>query len=69
MEPVKDHPSTHGCLQTSETSHRKSNLGNVPHQYLSELLVNVYSQHLMVKVCLAINCVRHLFSDPITFGK
>ena len=43
--------------QASETSHSKSNLGNFHHQYLTELLVNVYSYHLMVK-SVSWCCVR-----------
>ena len=35
-------------LQASETSHSKSSLVNFQHQYLPELLVNVYSYRLMV---------------------
>ena len=32
-------------------------VGNFQHQYLSELLVNVYSYCLMVKVCLVVVCI------------
>ena len=35
--------------QSSETSYSKSSLGKFQHQYLAELLVNVYSDRLMVK--------------------
>ena len=35
--------------QASETSHSKSSLSNFQHQYLPELLVYVYSCHVMVK--------------------
>ena len=35
--------------QASEISHSKSILDNFQHQYLSELLVNLYNYHLMVK--------------------
>ena len=63
-EPFEDHPSTRGCL----TSHNKSCLGNFQHQYLAELLVNIYSNPLMVK-SLSCCCVhgRRLFSDPVTY--
>ena len=54
--------------QTSETSHSKSSLGNVQHQYLAELLVNVYSYCLMVK-SVSCYCVHgsRLFSNPVTY--
>ena len=35
--------------QASETSHSKSSLSYFQHQYLPELLVNVYSYPLVVK--------------------
>ena len=37
--------------------------GNFQHQYLPELLVNVYVYRLMVKVCLAVVCVGAGFSQ------
>ena len=49
--------------QASETSHSKSSPGNFQHQYLPELLVNVYSYRLMVKVCFAVVCVEAGFSQ------
>ena len=50
--------------QASETSHSKSNPGNFQHQYLAELLVNVYSYCLMVKsVSFAVVCVEAGFSQ------
>ena len=39
-------------------SHSKGILDNFLHQYLPELLVNVYSYRVMVKVCLAVVCVE-----------
>ena len=45
----KDHQGTHGHLTSLKKSHNKSSLGYFKHQYLSELLVSVYSYHLMVK--------------------
>ena len=45
--------------QASETNHSKSSLGNFHHQYLPELLVNVYSYRLMVK-CVLLLCVWKL---------
>ena len=52
--------------QASKTSHSKSSLGNFQHQYLAELLSNVYSYHLMVKNVSC--CCIHgswLFSNAI----
>ena len=49
MEPLKVTQALADVRQASETSHTKSSLGNFHHQYLSELLVNVYSYHFMVK--------------------
>ena len=52
--------------QASETNHSKSSLGNF-HQYLAELLVNVYSYHLVVKsVSCCCVCGRRLFTNPVT---
>ena len=61
MEPFKDHLGTCGFL----ISLSRSNLGNFHHQYLSKLLVNVYSYQLMVK-SVSCCCVQGswLFSDP-----
>ena len=63
MELFEDHLSTHGCL----TSHRKSSLGNFLHHYLAELLVNMYSYHVMVKnlSCCCV-CGSWLFSNLVT---
>ena len=60
MEPTEDHPNTHGCLTSLRN---KNNLGNFQHQYLPELLVNVYSYCVMVKVCLSVVCVKTDFSQ------
>ena len=43
--------------QARETSHTKSSLDYFQHQYLGELLVNIYSHHLMVK-SVSCCCVR-----------
>ena len=68
VEPFKGDPSTHGC-QTSlrNKPQKKSSLGNFQHQYLTELLVNVHSYCLMVKI-VSCCCVRGkwLFSNPVT---
>ena len=55
--------------QASETSHSKSSPSNFQHQHLSELLVNVYSYHSMVK-SVSCCCVRGswFFSNPVTIG-
>ena len=51
--------------QASETSHSKSSLGNFQHQYLTELLVNVYSYSIVWwwKVYLAIVYMEGGFSQ------
>ena len=58
-----------GVIFTS-TYHTKqlSSPGNFQHQYLAELLVNVYSYRLMVK-SVSCYCVRgsRLFSDLVTY--
>ena len=68
MQPFEGDPYTHGCLTSLRTSDSKSSLGNFQHQYLAELLVNVYSYCLMVK-SVSCCCVRgsQLFSDLITY--
>lgn len=51
--------------QTSETSYSKSNFH---HQYLPELIVNVYSSRLMVKkVCLIFVCVEATFGHKYVY--
>ena len=54
--------------QASETNHSKSSLGNFHHQYLAELLFNVYSHSLVVKSmsCCSVRGSQ-LFSDSITY--
>ena len=70
MEPFEGNPSTRGRLTSLGTSHSKSNLVNSQHQYLAELLVNVYSHRLMVKsVSCCCVCGSRLFSDPVTYAK
>ena len=51
MEPFKGYPSTHGHLKSlrNKPQQIKRSVGNFQHRYLTELLVNVYSYHLMVK--------------------
>ena len=45
----KDDRAPLDLWQVLETSHSKSSLGNFQHRYLSELLVNMYNCHVMVK--------------------
>ena len=59
VEAFKDYPSTHGHLKS-----RSKSLGNLKYQYLSELLVNVCSHHMMVK---SVSC--HCMHENPTFVK
>ena len=64
MQPFEGDPYTLGRL----TSHSKSSPGNFQHQYLAELLVNMYSYRLMVKsVSCCYVCGSRLFSDLVTY--
>ena len=64
MQPFEGDLYTHERL----TSLRKSSLGNFQHQYLAELLVNMYSYRLMVKsVSCCCVCGSWLFSDLVTY--
>ena len=49
MEPLEGDQSTQRCITSLRNKPQQSSLGKVHHQYLAELLVNVYSYHLMVK--------------------
>ena len=67
---------TWALMDIWETNHSRSNLGNSQQQYLSELLVNVYSYHVMVKSvpCCCVHGSHHfsnLFrnSNIIVFKK
>ena len=64
MQPFEGDRYTRGRL----TSPSKSSPGNFQHQYLAELLVNVYSYCLMVK-SVSCCCVRgsRLFSNLVTY--
>ena len=64
IEPFEGNPSTRGRLTSLRN---KPQQGNFQHQYLPELLVNVYSYHLMVK-SVSCCCVRGrcLFSNLVT---
>ena len=47
--------------QVSETSQSQNTLGNIQYQYLPELLVNIYSYHLIVlEKCVLLLCVKKL---------
>ena len=67
MQPFEGDPYTRGRLTASETSHSKSSLGNFQHQYLAELLVNVYSYFLTMR-SVSYCCVHgsQIFSDLVT---
>ena len=67
MQLFKGDPALVDISQASETSHNKRSPGNFQHQYLPELLVNVYSYRLMEKH-VSCCCVRgsRIFSNPVT---
>ena len=44
--------------KTTQQTTAKASWATFLHQYLPELLVNVYSCRVMVKVCLAVVCVE-----------
>ena len=62
-----EHSWTSGKPQKQATA-KAANQGNFQHQYMPQLLVNVYSYRLMVK-SVSCCCVRgrRLFSNPVTF--
>ena len=68
MEPFEGDPSTRGRLTSLRNKPQQSSQGNFQHQYMPQLLVNVYSYRLMVK-SVSCCCVRgrRLFSNPVTF--
>ena len=68
MQPFEGDPYTRGHLTSLKNKLSKSSPGNFQHQYLAELLVNMYSYCLMVK-SVSCCCVRgsRLFSDLVTF--
>ena len=64
MEPFEGDPSTYGCLISLRNKPQQKQPGQLSASiYLPELLVNVYSYHLMVKMCLAVMCVEGSFSE------
>ena len=68
MQPFEGDPYTRGRLTSLRNKPQQSSPGNFQHQYLAELLVNMYSYHLMVK-SVSCYCVRgsRLFSDLVTY--
>ena len=54
--------------QASETSHSKSSLCNVQHQYLHELLFNVYSYCVILKIVPCRLCGRWLISNLVIYN-
>ena len=69
MQPFEGNPSNCGHLTGLRNKPQQSSLGNFQHQYLPELLVNVYSYHLMVN-SVTLCCVRGrwLFSNLVTYS-
>ena len=69
MEPFKDHLGTYESLKILRNKPQQSSLNNFQHQYLPELLVNVYSYCLIVK-CVPCYCMcgSQLLSYPVTYG-
>ena len=52
------HLGIRGCLTSLRNKQQQNQPSNFQHQYLPELLVNVYSYYVMVKVCLAVVCIE-----------
>ena len=46
--PFKDHLSTHGCLTSLRNQPEQMQPGQFHHQYLPELLINIYSYHVIL---------------------
>ena len=69
MQPFEGNPYTRGCLASLRNKPQQSSPGNFQHQYLAELLVNVYSYCLMVK-SVSCCCVRgsRLVSVLVTYN-
>ena len=68
MDPFEGDPYTRGRLTSRKNKLQQKQPGNFQHQYLAELLVNVYSYCLMVK-SVSCCCVRGswLFSNLVTY--
>ena len=69
MQPFEGDPYTRGRLRSLRNKPQQSSPGNFQHQYLAELLVNMYSYRLMVK-SVSCYCVHgsRLFSDLVTYS-
>ena len=69
MEPFEGDLSTRGHLKGLRNKPQQKQPGQFQHQYLAELLVNVYSYCLMVK-SVSCCCVRGRwhFSNPVTYN-
>ena len=68
MQPFEGDPYTCGRLTSLRKKPQQKQPGQLLHQYLAELLVNVYSYCLMVKI-VSCCCVREsqLFSNLVTY--
>ena len=69
MQPFEGDLYTRGRLTSLRNKPQQSSPGNFQHQYLAELLVNVYNYCLMVK-SVSCCCVRgsRLFSNLVTYS-
>ena len=63
MEPFEDDLSTRGHLTTLRNRPQQKQPRQLSPSILAELLVNVYSYRLMVKVCIAVMCMEGSFSQ------
>ena len=58
--PLEHHPRTCGSLKSHRNELQQNSTGNLHHQYLAELLLNVYSYYVMVKslfCCYVYTCI------------
>ena len=69
MEPFEDHSSIRRCLTSLKSKPQQKQPGQLQHQYLTELLVNMHSHCLIVKT-VSCFCVRGrwLFSNLVTYS-
>ena len=63
MEVFEGDLNTHGCLKSLRNKLQQNQPGQLYHQHLAELSVNIYSYCLMVKVYLDVMCVEGGFSQ------
>ena len=68
MEPFEDHLSTHECLKSIRNKPQQQQPTFNTNSYLSELLVNTYTNCLVVKSvpCYCV-CGKRVFSNPVTY--